>query len=131
MRVFHAGRNEINFDKVAGLMRGTDLVEDGNEFVRRLRQGAYANIDERYFLLLWKALNATKKLSSIEGDPFAMLARGGQMKKLRQYASENKAIPLDSPFARVFFNLFGTRRVESKKGMSVEVAKWSFQLAPA
>lgn len=131
MRVFHAGRNEINFDKVAGLMRGTDLVEDGNEFVIRLRQGAYANIDERYFLLLWKALNATKKLSSIEGDPFAMLARGGQMKKLRQYASENKAIPLDSPFARVFFNLFGTRRVESKKGMSVEVAKWSFQLAPA
>ena len=71
------------------------------------------------------ALNAVpeKKLSSIEGDPFAMLARGGQMKKLRQYASENKAIPLDSPFARVFFNLFGTRRLEGRLGKAEEVAE--------
>ena len=125
MRVFHAGRNEINFDQVAGLMRGTDLVKDGNEFVRRLRQGAYAKIDTRYFQLLWMALNAApkNKLSSIEGDPFAMLARGSQMKMLRQYASEKKVIPLDSPFSRVLFNLFGTRRVEGGLGKVEEVAE--------
>lgn len=125
MRVFHAGRNEINFDQVAGLMRGTDLVKDGNEFVRRLRQGAYAKIDTRYFQLLWMALNAApkNKLSSIEGDPFAMLARGSQMKMLRQYASEKKVIPLDSPFSRVLFNLFGTRRVEGGLGKAEEVAE--------
>ena len=63
------------------------------------------------------------KLSSIEGDPFAMLARGSQMKMLRQYASEKKVIPLDSPFSRVLFNLFGTRRVEGGLGKAEEVAE--------
>ena len=125
MRVFHTGGHEIDFGEVAKLMRGTDRKDDVNDFVEALKRGAYAKIDERYFQLLWMALNAVpeKKLSSIEGDPFAMLARGSQMKILWQHASEKKAIPLDSPFARVLFNLFGSRRDSNVKGMPGEVAE--------
>lgn len=125
MRVFHTGGHEIDFEKVAKLMRGTDIANDPSAFVKALKKGAYAKIDERYFQLLWMALKAApkKKLSSIEGDPFAMLARGSQMKMLWQYASEDKAILLDSPFARVLFNLFGGRRAEGGLGRAEEVAE--------
>ena len=87
-------------------------VKDYKEFIAHFAKGAYAKIDKRYFQLLWRALKSAPKqtLSSIDADPFAKLAKGSQMEALRQYAAENAACSLDSPFARVFFNLFGGRQ---------------------
>lgn len=123
MRVFHTGGREIHFDRVARLMRRAAEVEEGGKevavgdygaFIANFADGAYAKIDRRYFQLLWRALKSAprKTLSSTGDDPLAKLARGGQMEVLLQYAQEKKACPLDSPFARVFFNLFGTRAME-------------------
>ena len=118
MRVFHAGGREMDFTEVARMMRSGASAENGKEFVERLRQGPYAKIDERYFQLLWRALDVApnKKLVSIGDDPFASLAKGSQMDLIREYAKVKKSCPLDSPFAQVFFNLFGWR----KAGKEVE-----------
>ena len=121
MRVFHTGGHEIDFDKVAKLMRRATVVKEGGKevvvkdykgFIAHFAKGAYAKIDKRYFQLLWRALKSAPKqtLSSIDADPFAKLATGSQMEEIRQYAEENVACSLDSPFARVFFNLFGDRQ---------------------
>ena len=126
MRVFHTGGHEIDFDKVAKLMRraavvGKDgkevVVENYDDFIAHFAEGAYAKIDKRYFQLLWRALKSAPKqtLSSIDADPFATLAKGSQMEVLWQYARGNVACSLDSPFARVFFNLFGRRATEVAK----------------
>ena len=81
--------------------------------MRTLNAGAYAEIDARYFQLLWKVLQeAPKKTlsSAVKDDFFACLARGsGQMDLIRQYAMNGSLCSLDSPFAKVFFNLFGNR----------------------
>ena len=111
----------LHFDKVVNLMRRAVVVgDDGREevvgryddFIAHFTEGAYAKIDRRYFQILWRALKSAPKqtLSSIDIDPFAKLAKGSQMEVLRQYAAENAACSLDSPFARVFFNLFGGRQ---------------------
>ena len=90
-----------------------DAGSRARSFVETLKSGAYAKIDVRYFQLLWKALEKSpkKKLSSaVKDDFFACLARGGgQMELIRQCAKEGKFFSLDSPFAKVFFNLFGNR----------------------
>ena len=126
MRVFHTGGHEIDFDKVARLMRRATVVEEGGrevvvkdygEFVAHFAKGAYAKIDERYFQLLWRALKSAPKqtLSSIDADPFAKLAKGGQMEVIMQYALGKRSCSLGSPFAQVFFNLFGMRAMEEAK----------------
>lgn len=111
MRVFHAGGREMDFTEVAELMRNGEKAKNGKQFVESLRQGPYAKIDERYFQLLWRALDAVpnKKLTSIVSDPFAKLAKGSQMDRVLEYAKGKKSCSLDSPFARVFFNIFGGR----------------------
>ena len=125
MRVFQTGSNEIDFPRVKSLMTGGKDVneitgrdeKDGDSmarsFVETLKSGAYAKIDARYFQLLWKALQQSpnKNLSSaVESDFFACLARGGgQMDLIRQCAKESRSFNLDSPFAKVLFNLFGNR----------------------
>ena len=124
MRVFHTGGHEIDFDKVANLMRRAVVVgDDGKEevvgsyddFIAHFTEGAYAKIDRRYFQILWRALKSAPKqtLSSIDVDSFAKLAKGSQMEVLMKYAKakgkEKQSCSLDSPFARVFFNLFGDR----------------------
>ena len=102
----------MDFPAVARMMRSGASVGNGKEFVERLRQGPYAKIDERYFQLLWRALDVApnKKLASIGDDPFANLAKGSQMELIREYAKGKRSCSLDSPFARVFFNLFGWRK---------------------
>ena len=128
MRVFHTGEHEIDFDKVAKLMRRAAVVEKGgkgkevvvgnyDDFIAHFTKGAYAKIDRRYFQLLWRALQSTPKqtLSSIDADPFVKLAKGSQMEVLMQYALAKQSCSLDSPFARVFFNLFGRRAMEVSK----------------
>ena len=115
MRVFQTGANEIDFPRVSSLMTGSEDVNKitCEDFVGKLKSGAYAKIDARYFQLLWKVLQQSpkKKLSaSVKDDFFACLARGGgQMDLIRQCAKEEKSFGLDSPFAKVFFNLFGNR----------------------
>ena len=115
MRVFQTGSNEIDFPRVSSLMTGSEDVNKitCEDFVGKLKSGAYAKIDARYFQLLWKVLQQSpkKKLSAaVKDDFFACLARGGgQMDLIRQYAKEGKSFGLDSPFAKVFFNLFGNR----------------------
>ena len=125
MRVFQTGANEIDFPLVSGLMTGSrDIGEFAcqNEkdadsrvglFVDKLKCGAYAKIDARYFQLLWKALRQAPngKLSlAAKDDFFACLVRGGgQIDLIGKCAKDGKAAGLDSPFAKVFFNLFGRR----------------------
>ncbi|MBR4614715.1 MAG: hypothetical protein IKO55_03830, partial [Kiritimatiellae bacterium] len=115
MRVFQTGANEIDFPCVSSLMTGSEDVNKitCEDFVGKLKSGAYAKIDARYFQLLWKVLQQSpkKKLSAaVKDDFFACLARGGgQMELIRRYALEEKSFSLDSPFAKVFFNLFGNR----------------------
>ena len=115
MRVFQTGANEIDFHCVSSLMTGSEDVNKitCEDFVGKLKSGAYAKIDARYFQLLWKVLQQSpkKKLSAaVKDDFFACLARGGgQMDLIRQCAKEEKSFGLDSPFAKVFFNLFGKR----------------------
>lgn len=125
MRVFHVGSHEIDFPFVAGLMTGRTGIDEvsgkvggdsdspAKRFVETLKAGAYAKIDERYFQLLWRALRQApegKLARRAEDDFFACLARGGrQMDVIRHYAREGCPCFLDSPFARVFFNLFGNR----------------------
>lgn len=115
MRAFHAGNAEVDITTVSRLMTGRDDVGEmsSEEFIGRLRQGAYAKIDERYFQLLWKVLQSApgNKLTSVNDDPFAVLARGSQMDAIRGYASSKTPCYLDSPFARVLFNLFGGRNM--------------------
>ena len=125
MRVFQTGANEIDFPLVSGLMTGSrDIgefacqnVKDADSradlFVGKLKRGAYAKIDARYFQLLWKALRQSPngKLSlAAKDDFFACLARGGgQIDLIGKCAKDGKAAGLDSPCAKVFFNLFGSR----------------------
>ena len=96
------------------------------DFVGKLKSGAYAKIDARYFQLLWKVLQQSpkKKLSAaVKDDFFACLARGGgQMDLIRQCAKEEKSFGLDSPFAKVFFNLFGkARNRRTRDGMDLRL----------
>ena len=104
------GRTGI--DEVSGKVGG-DSDSPAKRFVETLKAGAYAKIDERYFQLLWRALRQApegKLARRAEDDFFACLARGGrQMDVIRHYAREGCPCFLDSPFARVFFNLFGNR----------------------
>ena len=113
MRVFHAGGNEIDFEGVSKTMRGGEPWGNADDFVSRLRSGAYAKIDQRYFQLLWRALDSAprKTLASAIIDPFAKLASGSQMELIRLLAKDAKPLSLDSPFAKVFFNLFGSREI--------------------
>ena len=134
MRVFHTGGHEIDFDKVAKLMRHAAVAaNDGKEvvigkfddFIAHFAEGAYAKIDKRYFQLLWRVLKSAPKqtLSSIDADPFAKLAKGSQMEVIMQYARGKQPLSLDSPFARVFFNLFGDRRIKVLADVNGEVGE--------
>jgi len=75
MRSFHTGTREISLDGIILLLEGRDLishgdtdlvqrknwfetVKDADEFVRRFQeQGAYADIDKRHLLLLWRIIH--------------------------------------------------------------------------
>lgn len=116
MRVFHAGNAEIDLDGVVKIMTGRQQMENADDFVKALRKGAYAGIDRRYFELLWKVLRLRPdgKLSGKGDDPFTALARGSQMKTIREYAHKGKRCSLRSPVARVFFDLFGNRAGEER-----------------
>ena len=111
MRVFHAGSAEVDIETVSRIMTGISAFEDADSFVSALRQGAYSKIDRRYFELLWRELQSSpnKKLSGDVSDPFTSLARGSQMEKIRELAKGGQACSLDSPIAKVLFNLFGAR----------------------
>jgi len=114
MRVFHAGSAEVDIETVSKVMTGVESLADSDAFVSALKQGAYSEIDRRYFELLWRVLDSSpnRKLTGDKSDPFISLARGSQMATIRNYAHEGQACSLGSPIAKVLFNLFGGRSTE-------------------
>lgn len=116
MQVFHTGTASVDIARVSKLMTGGEWIDDATSFVKELRQGAYKKIDERYFQLLWRVLKASPKhkLSASRKDPWVSLVRGNQMKVLLGLAKDEASLSVDSPVAKVLFNLFD--KVEPEVG---------------
>ena len=117
MQVFHTGTASVDIASVSKLMTGGEWIDDAERFIKELRQGAYAKIDARYFQLLWRVLKTSPrhKLSASRGDPWVSLVRGNQMKVLLGLAKKDEAsLSVDSPVAKVLFNLFD--KVEPEVG---------------
>lgn len=108
MQVFHTGTASVNIASVSKLMTGGEWIDDAERFVKELRQGAYEKIDERYFQLLWRVLKASPehKLSASRNDPWVPLVRGKQKKALLDLLKTGASLPLESPIAKILFNLF-------------------------
>lgn len=108
MQVFHTGAASVDIARVSSLMTGVEWFDDAERFVATLRQGAYEKIDLRYFQLLWRLLKAAPRhrLSACQGDPWVPFVRGSQMEKIRKSASSAERLSLNSPVAKVLFNLF-------------------------
>ena len=114
MQVFHTGTASVDIARVSKLMTGGEWIDDATSFVKELRQGAYAKIDERYFQLLWRVLKASPehKLSASRNDSWVPLVRGNQKKALLDLLETGARLSLKSPIAKVLFNLFETVETE-------------------
>ena len=95
----------------------TDFVKTGNfeSFLAAVTENGnneYGKLDRRHFELLWKWLleSADKKEESNTSVPrqdgFAQLLLSQQTKRLRELVRTGESLSLDSPFAKVLFNLF-------------------------
>lgn len=117
MQVFHTGTASVDIASVSKLMTGAEWVDDAESFVKELKQGAYAKIDARYFQLLWRVLEASPqhKLSASPGDPWVPLVRGSQVKIIQELVKNKESLPLDSPVAKVLFNLFDDGEAEGEQ----------------
>ncbi|MDO5319337.1 MAG: hypothetical protein Q4G65_11970 [bacterium] len=108
MQVFHTGTASVDIAYVSKLMTGGEWIDDAERFVKELRQGAYEKINERYFQLLWRVLKVSPehKLSASRNDPWVPLVRGKQKKALLDLLETGASLSLESPIAKILFNLF-------------------------
>ena len=136
MRSFHAGKREFDIERAKKLFlnRKVEKEKDGKddgkpsilgnerEFIKTARGGKeYKDIKEEHFRILWAALEKAgkKSLTAASGSAqrdFAWLLLREQSKRLKELAGSGMGLSLESPFAKVLFNLYAGNANTAKEG---------------
>ena len=69
----------------------------------------YANINEKHIKTLWEGLKAKASDIGKYEDGFTELLFQRQKRQLFNFAQKGSAVSLDTPFAKVMFDLWGER----------------------
>lgn len=131
MQGFHTGGRGIDIARsrtlfLEGLM--TELGENGSEEVHNFvkdddyegfkkavtcdgegYETEYANINEEHIRTLWEGLKAKASATGKDEDGFTELLFQRQKRQLFNFAQRGCAVSLDTPFAKVMFDLWGER----------------------
>ena len=120
MQSFHTGEKAFTIQTVLGLLDGEESVrffqmpESAGEFVSEIRKAKpYKDVDERHFQVLWRCIHASpERTLKSATQAVGLMTRIGfeqQAKNILVGACHEEHGFVDEPFARVLFNLFGSR----------------------
>lgn len=120
MQSFHTGEKAFTIQTVLGLLDGEEsarffqMPESAGEFVSEMRKAKpYKDVDERHFRVLWRCIHASpERTLKSATQAVGLMTRIGfeqQAKNILVGACHEEHGFVDEPFARVLFNLFGSR----------------------
>ena len=132
MQSFHSGKGEFNIAESRRWFLGKkksfptveafkDVVygrrnEDGELIGDGSKQGPYKDVLDAHLDLLYEVLAGESRPPAHSHEPFTSLVGSEQTNLLEQFADARADVAVDSPFARVMFNLYGSGNTSGDEG---------------
>jgi hypothetical protein len=120
MQSFHIGEKSFTIQTVLGLLDGEEsarffqMSQNAGEFGSEMRKAKpYKDIDGRHFQVLWRCIHASPERTLRSAtQAVGLMTRIGfeqQAKNILVGMCHGERGFVDEPFARILFNLFGSR----------------------